>query len=691
MPFTTLRVKGLSPFIHAPDRDEPNTDNSLVGYEILNLTTTRDVQHPMLFSIITMRNEELEDNVGELETAVDLKGYWGTYKIGIRAYDHGIPQQCSEEIYSIIVEPYNFHDPVFVFPIEETVLRFATERAELNSLLVKVNGQFLDRITATDEDGLEAGIVTFEVIGDDDAVEHLYILNDRENQGILMLKKSFSENTREFLVTIRGTDGGKTPGPRHTDISVRVVFVPTQVDPVFPVDTTTVAFVEREGGLKETQQLVLAEDPKNYLCNDDCHDIFYRILDGNDEGHFELDSALNTLRVVRELNRAVSQQHTLRIAASNSATANVALQSSILTVIVNVREANPQPYFDRKLYTGGISTMDSINRVILTVSAQHSENAPITYSIDWESMVADPSLATVQQSAFNLQPGSGVLTLNMQPTASMHGAFQFDVRATDPAGAYDTAEIEGKVDFISSTFSVGFQMTCNIDQVLPAADEDNIARPDRTEVRAHFLRDQEPVSTDVIDTIRSDSQLLTSIQRTLSTELLVLQDLVTGDIPSISADTSALMVLVLGALAAALALLCLLLLAAFVYRTRKLNRQLLALSMTKYGSADSGLNRLGLAAPGTNKHAEAGSNPVWNEALKAPDFDALSEDSDDSDLIGIEDLPQFSADFLPPEAANTQKFGKHQPGDDIIATHKNNFGLNSPPFSQQFPDNSFRR
>lgn len=44
--------------------------------------------------------------------------------------------------------------------------------------------------------------------------------------------------------------------------------------------------------------------------------------------------------------------------------------------------------------------------------------------------------------------------------------------------------------------------------------------------------------------------------------------------------------------------------------------------MTKYGSIDSGLNRAGLA-PGTNKHAVEGSNPIWNEAIRAPDFDAI--------------------------------------------------------------------
>lgn len=35
-----------------------------------------------------------------------------------------------------------------------------------NGLLALVDGNFLDRIHATDDDGLQAGIVTFEVAGD---------------------------------------------------------------------------------------------------------------------------------------------------------------------------------------------------------------------------------------------------------------------------------------------------------------------------------------------------------------------------------------------------------------------------------------------------------------------------------------------------------------------------------------------
>lgn len=37
------------------------------------------------------------------------------------------------------------------------------ERAAVNVMLAMVNGDFLDRLSATDEDGLHAGVVNFEI------------------------------------------------------------------------------------------------------------------------------------------------------------------------------------------------------------------------------------------------------------------------------------------------------------------------------------------------------------------------------------------------------------------------------------------------------------------------------------------------------------------------------------------------
>nr|XP_026498507.1 protein dachsous-like [Vanessa tameamea] len=705
----------LSPYIHARDRDEPNSNNSRVRYEIRDLAiTNRDIIITDLFEIVHIFQSGNFYNVSaELETTMDLRGYWGTYDIEIRAIDHGDPPLHSEEKYELIVRPYNFHSPVFVFPKDGTSVRLARERAVSNGLLVLVTGEFMDRIQATDEDGLHAGRLSFEITGDDAASQYFQIVSDGENQGTLILRELFTESVREFQIRIRATDGGTEPGPLFTEAVLSVVFVPTQGEPTFQTNSVTVAFVEKEVGLTEENELPLAGDPKNYLCNDDCHDIFYRIISGNDEGYFALDSVKNILSLNKELDRSESETHVLQVAAANSKEGTTPLGSSILTVTVTVREANPRPYFVRKLYTAGISTLDTVNRELLTVQATHSDGLPIVYTLNLTSMVTDPSLSNVRESAFTLHNTTGVLTLSIQPTASMHGMFEFDIVATDPLEAHDTAAVkiylisslnrvfftfvntlqlvETHRDFIGQTFSTGFHMTCNIDQVLPATDNAGVVRDDLVEVRAHFIRDDVPVPTDVIEDIRSDTQLLRAIQTTLNTELLVLRDFVTGASPDVLETSTALYATyALAALSALLGLLCLVLLAAYIIRTRALNRRLQALSMTKYGSQESGLNRLALAAPGTNKHATEGSNPIWNEAIKAPDFDAVSEQSDDSDLIGIENLPQFRSDYFPPADSNSIQEMSNDNLDPPLAAHNNNFGFNPTPFNPEFANRPFR-
>ncbi|XP_023948291.1 cadherin-23-like [Bicyclus anynana] len=700
----------LSPYIFAPDRDQPDTDNSRVGYAVANLTllTQRDIHVPVLFTAVDVYTTNRFNVSGELETLYDLKGYWGTYDIGIHAFDHGDPQLQSSEIYQLVITPYNFHAPVFVFPKSDSVVRFARERAMVNARLGLVSGEFLDTIQATDEDGLEAGQVTFDISGDDEASQYFQVLASGDNQGILMLQKMFTEDVKEFQVVIRAMDGGTDPYPRSTVVTLRAVFVPTQGEPTFSNNMFDVAFVEQEEGLSERHELPHAVDLKNYLCEEDCHSVYYSIIDGNEEGYFALDEATNVLTLAKELNRSQGETRTLRVAVSNSRDVTAPLPSSILTVTVTVREAHPRPIFARSLYTAGISTLDSVSRELLTVQAVHSEGLPILYEMDESSMVTDDSLANVRESAFLLNNVSGVLTLNMQPTASMHGMFQFDVIAKDPNEANDTAavkiylissqnrvyflfvnaltEVESRTAFIAQTFSAGFNMQCNIDQVVPATDSTSGATIDGViEVRAHFIRDNLPVSAQVIEDLRTDSQLLRSIQTTLNTELLVLRDFVTGTSPDLSADQGRVVVYVLAGLSALLGALCLVLLATFIIRTRVLNRRLEALSIPKYGSQESGLNRLGLAAPGTNKHTAEGSNPIWNETINAPDFDAMSNASDDSDLIGIEDLPQFRRDYFPPEDGDSLTAVT-----EPVATHGNNFGFNPTPFSPQFANRQAR-
>lgn len=53
----------------------------------------------------------------------------------------------------------------------------------------------------------------------------------------------------------------------------------------------------------------------------------------------------------------------------------------------------------------------------------------------------------------------------------------------------------------------------------------------------------------------------------------------------------------------------------------RLKQRLNNLSTVKAGSQESGINRIGLALPNTNKNALECSNPLYNDEKKMPDID----------------------------------------------------------------------
>lgn len=82
------------------------------------------------------------------------------------------------------------------------------------------------------------------------------------------------------------------------------------------------------------------------------------------------------------------------------------------------------------------------------------------------------------------------------------------------------------------------------------------------------------------------------------------------------------------------------LIVACIFRTRSLNRQLKAYSASDIDTAPSQLNRR--EAPTTNVFSVEGSNPAMHNHLQRKAmFDEESIQSDDSDMIGFDDHPEF--------------------------------------------------
>ncbi|KAH1020678.1 hypothetical protein HUJ04_010293 [Dendroctonus ponderosae] len=87
--------------------------------------------------------------------------------------------------------------------------------------------------------------------------------------------------------------------------------------------------------------------------------------------------------------------------------------------------------------------------------------------------------------------------------------------------------------------------------------------------------------------------------------------------------------------------LCLILAITFFFKTRELTER-------KFGSDESTINRKGINAPNTNVFAVEGSNPVFKNDFTNDDKipnDASSIHSGNSDLVGVEDNPDFDEMF----------------------------------------------
>lgn len=90
------------------------------------------------------------------------------------------------------------------------------------------------------------------------------------------------------------------------------------------------------------------------------------------------------------------------------------------------------------------------------------------------------------------------------------------------------------------------------------------------------------------------------------------------------------------------ALLLGILIVAFIFRTRSLNRQLKA-----YSASDIVSSLPRKEAPTSNVFSVEKMNPAAqnNNQLRKTMFDEESIQSDDSDMIGFEDLPEFQKDY----------------------------------------------
>nr|CAD7446388.1 unnamed protein product [Timema bartmani] len=411
------------------------------------------------------------------------------------------------------------------------------------------------------------------------------------------------------------------------------------------------------------------------------------VSDSTNDGmeHFLVDKSTGILKVDPNnvLDREVYNNYTLGIVVTKKDTKPKYVETkSFLTVNIKVIDIkDTPPNFKEDIYSGGLLLGDKNGKTIFVVEAtDYDEDDVITFTISSDIHTSDSSLNSWVQKPFlmtqsnlidqltRIATANGTLTNNFDlEDSNMKGHFTFEIKATDlgnnsnvvPAKVYIISKSNQVIfrftnpmedlnvnrQFVINTFTSSFNTTCNIDSIRRGTTRASLTSENSTDVTTHFINTATDLPVDAAD-IQLEMNIqdkVIKLKLAFSQKGLLFESYQGGSKATEAQNMEQVLQTVLIVVSVVLGTLVVVLFAAFFFRTRSLNRRLESLSTTKFGSQDSGLNRIGMAMPNTNKHALDGSNPVWkSENLPTRDIDTASIGSGDSDLIGIENSPEFN-------------------------------------------------
>lgn len=458
----------LSPTLVATDKDEPNTASSQVSFRILSISPLTETANPPPdpMEVFEIESNRLT-NTGTVRITGSLKGFYGTWQMLIEAYDHGdeidnMQRLSSQEEYLIMVNPFNYEAPQIVFPDKANpVLRLRYLNLQLNDQLYLYSNQPLPNFEAFDPDGGSFGKVEFSIVDSSDSrFFKLEKIDDKRAQ--LQIVEQIEDRT--YHIHIRASDGEKIDDIQE----LRVVFIDSNSYPKFNIPTWETNMIENDQTVKV--QVPAAEDSKNELLGEDelPYPIFY-FLDGSASNIFTIETETGVLGLARELDRET--EPTLEIvvyAAGNSDGVANNDPSTRLTITVNVDDVNDcAPYFLDSEYGVGITSTDNVGKNLFKVAAEDEDlEDVITFSIVSGSITAsDGSIQGVKDTAFQIDPNDGWVSLRFKPQENHKGHFMFHIQAQDSAIPPHETNVDAIIYIIADSNRVLFEFENTVDQV----------------------------------------------------------------------------------------------------------------------------------------------------------------------------------------------------------------------------------
>lgn len=247
---------------------------------------------------------------------------------------------------------------------------------DMYTLNVKENakiGLSIGSVTASDQDRGENALITYQLIRNEDA-ETFRI---DPFIGTLSLKKelNFMYSTKYQLSVIAFDNGS----PRLTGSTYVIVYIYDVNDkpPVFENENLNIK-VRENYAIGRTIYQVRAHDGDTGIGGE----LLYKIVTGNGNGTFELDSESGEITLAKELDREATESYILIIEAEDKGLPSLTGTTTLSVVVTDVNDNIP--YFTEPLYEISLDRFSPVETHVLSVAALDSDkgdNSVIEYKI----------------------------------------------------------------------------------------------------------------------------------------------------------------------------------------------------------------------------------------------------------------------------------------------------------------------
>ncbi|XP_026315594.1 cadherin-related tumor suppressor isoform X2 [Hyposmocoma kahamanoa] len=329
------------------------------------------------------------------------------YSLTIVATDHGKPPRSSQVPVVIHVLDENDNSPqftntTFIFKIKEN----------------EPPDTFVGKLVATDRDIGRNAELTFSL----PAAQNDFRI-DSKNGFIKTLKSFDRENLAHNLgqnyitLTVTVSDNGKM---KLTD-SVRVTIYVTDVNDNAPVFKRLPYKVEVSEGtaIGASIMRVYSTDADEGLNGD----IYYKLIKGDDFGHFSLDEATGQLIIAKPLDRETVDRYQLTVVAHDSGQSVRLSSTATITVDVLDENDNPPIFTNTQLNVSVLET-EPVNKKIIQF---HATDADLGINRELQFSITSGN----RKEAFFIDSYSGELFLHKQLDYEDLTTYVLNVVATD--------------------------------------------------------------------------------------------------------------------------------------------------------------------------------------------------------------------------------------------------------------------